>query len=310
MDIAYRGKAIIDRIPSAEVQGRMTLAEAYTVGQTYMLMTASGEAASKKDWPAWVKSLDPAEVLFRGAMFESTADPFAFANCCDEWLRALAAEGFRGELENLAREAIAVSERFAYPLGSTEVVFVLGQRLTAMGLDERRLPLPLMPHVFLGTTQAFKQVLPGPLPDSPPGADRMVAEFWRDVENRQANDGSVRDALQLGLRFARDSGFTPQAPVHLLAPLYLTIVGPLEPEADELGVQSGGWAMGLAPDSPCAVVTAALITADTRGLTIDEALERLFALPEFGAQVREEDRLLRRAPGTALDRLIRHLGLG
>lgn len=293
----------------------MSLAECYALGQSIPGLAHSKTAQDLNlTVPEWMSELDPLEIAFTGAALMLELDErHMFAGCCDEWLRMLRATDHWPDVETLVREAVALSHELVLPVNDPRLVLRLTTRLVEAGLHHRKLPPELMARTFLETARSL--IGPGPdarLPDPPPGAEQMAAEFWSGLKTTcPTNDGTVHDALQLGLRFVSDLGDNPreQGSMFLLRPLYLTIAGSHDEFSDDLNDRVIAWALGLPADSPLAAVVNVILTAGRQEITIDETLRRLFAVPGFRAPVQEGDRRLHTAPNYALSKVAAELGL-
>lgn len=294
----------------------MDLRAAYVLGHSVRIRVRRGE-----EKPGWVTGLDPLEVLFLGAAWpEHYEDSYRFANACGMWLRVLRGTPYWDGIGRFAREALAVSREFDLAVGSDEMYGPLRERLGLARDGFRKLPPDLLPGVILRGARC----LHGPardlrLPGPPPDAGDLVKGFWAATGGfSRVPDGTEVTALgglTAGLHRLRADGALgglgrhSYGSVGLLKALYAGLVLPAgENLPPDLINRALAWALGLPAESPLVPVVDVLLISTERGLETEDALGRLFGVPEFGRPVQASDREWRSSIGTALRRLAPELG--
>jgi hypothetical protein len=287
---------------------------AYVRGNAIRLRVRRGE-----EKPAWVTGLDPLELLFLGAAWPEYYDSsYRFANACDTWLRVLRGTPHWAAVEQVGRDALAVSREFDLPVTSDEMYGPLRQRIALLPAVLRRLPRDLLPRRILRGARCYNGPAAGiPLPRPPAGADQRIARFW--AADGAAESFRVLDTapgvtalggLTAGLRRLRTHGelgvlsARSYGSVGLLKALYAGLVPrPEERLPPDLVNRALAWSLGLPPESTLVPAVDTLLVAIERGLETETALKHLFGVPELDLPVTEADREWRSSTGTALRRL-------
>lgn len=297
-DPRAEGEAALERLMRTNSPGKVSLAGAYAFGYG-----ALGMAQLEGDDQPWFHDIDPLDALFLGTAWpQKFRDEFEFANARDGWLRILRGTVHWKGIESFVREVVAASEEYDLPVDEGELMLRLTGRLEALGLDQRKLPANCLPGSALVGTRPIEgppsdQVLPEP----PADANERIARFWEGTQIELAHDGTPVDALRHGVYLLTQMSMRlDDDPMALLPALYLALVAKDGEEISDAVKRAVAWAYALPPGSSLIPVTDVLLLGPAHGLSADEILARLFALPNLGEPVSSADRRWTSSPGCAL----------
>jgi hypothetical protein len=306
-DPRSRAQAAITRLVRGNPPGRVSLAGAYALGYGVI-----GLAQQEGEEPTWYPDLDPLDALVLGAVWpRQMRDGYEFGNVRTAWLAALRGTAHWAGIERFVRVVITASEEHGLPVDDGELMLLVAGRLEAAGLDQRKLPRPLLPGALLAGSRA---ALGGPpaglaLPEPPPDAAEQAARLWDGTRMPLEHDGTAADALREGLGMLARAGIDVRAEVAAMLPaLYAALAAAGDEELSQAGERAVAWAVGLPEDSPLVPVTDVLLAAPQLGLDPGAALRHLFGIPAFSQPARPQDRGWHSWPGTELPALAFELG--
>jgi tetratricopeptide (TPR) repeat protein len=302
-----QAEAALSRLLEGNSPGRVSLAGAYAFGYGELGLSQREGTA-----PEWYDDLDPLETLFLGTVWpQAFHDHFQFANACTAWFRLLRRTPHWTGIECFVHEALDLSEAHDLPVDAGELMLLLAGRLEAAGLDRHKLPRRSLPEEALRNARlACGPARDFELPEPPADAVELIARLKEPAELGPPHDGTVADALRVGLGMMATTGmdFLRDDPMSLLVALYTALVAGKYENAYEAGDRSMAWALGLDPNSPLVPITDTILVAMTRDLDVDTTLGHLLAVPEFSEYVPREDCLWHSSLGTALEKVAFELG--
>lgn len=309
-DARAAGSSAVIRLARKNRPGRMTLATAYAHGLAQMA-SADPSGTEEETWPAY---LDPLEAVFAGAAPDSRfRNGHEVGNMCAVWLRRLRGTAHWPDIDRFVAEIIALSQEHGLPVNHPDLMVLAAGRLEAAGLDQRKFPASLTPDGIPDDSRMIR----GPrgdvtLPEPPADVDERTARFWASAEVELEPDGTPVDCLRHGFYRLEQAGFAagPRfGPGALQTALFAGVTGLGVEDLERLMTAALLWNHALPEDSVLVPVADAIRTAAEENLSANDALGRLFGIPEFTeAHVSAADRRYHGLLGTTFAYLAMDLG--
>ncbi|WP_344447117.1 hypothetical protein, partial [Kitasatospora nipponensis] len=261
--------------------------------------------------PFWYCEIDPLDALFLGSAWPGKFhDEFEFANARDAWLRLLQGTVHGQGIRTFVHEVVATSRELGLPVDDGQLMLAVADRLEAAGLDRRRLPLRLLPGQALEEHRAVRGPAPDlRFPEPPEDAQERVERFWQRSPEDSWEETPLA-VLRSGLHRLQDAGLpVEQESCMLLSALYRALLAKPGEPLESLPEHAMAWAFSLDETSTLLPVVDLLAIAPIQGLSTDEVLGRLFAIPAFTETIPSAALLWTSSPGLALPRLAFELGV-
>lgn len=298
--------AALARLLRSNKPGRVSLAGAYALGYAGL-----GYAQREGDAPDWFNELDPLDTLLLGTVWPAEfRDGYEFGITQTVWLRLMRTTAHWAGIERFVREVVDASNEHGLGVDDGELMLLVVGRLEAAGLDQRKLPVALLPRTALADTRAVNGPDPDLLLPTPPrDAPERLARFWSSLAVELPHDGTPVDALREGLHLFAKAGVDVRAdPAILLPALYAVLAAAEDEQVSDAFDRAPAWAYALPDTSPLIPIVDALIVAADRGTSVDDTLGHLLGMPAFTHPVPAADRSFTASPGIALQQIAFELG--